>query len=378
MAVTSICFLSSQHPPRDKRVFDKEAVSLAAAGLEAIHIAPGPEGSTRESGVKIITYGGASRLRRLPLLYRLAKQTNADVYHCNELDSWIVGLGLKLFCGKRVVFDVHEHYTSRFAERFFPKALHPAAAAFMRTVMALLARPTDRLVLAKRSVAADFPGSKNKQVLVQNFTRMSVNGSDNRDGADSTRNSSGIVTAIHLGLISKLRGWPQLVEALRLVDSAELRLHIVGEFNDGSQPEFERAIDDLGLRDRIVIEPWMRFEEAYKRIRAADIGLILFQPGIGNHQFALPHKLFDYMLAGLAVVAPHFAEEVSSIVLESDCGLLVDTSNPQDIARALNKLLRDPEERKRLGRNGTSAVLERYNWECEAEKLVHMYHDMEP
>ena len=35
-----VCFLSSMHPPRDKRVLDKEAISLAQAGFEVIHLAP--------------------------------------------------------------------------------------------------------------------------------------------------------------------------------------------------------------------------------------------------------------------------------------------------------------------------------------------------
>ena len=51
-----VCFLSSLHPPFDKRVFDKEAISLAAAGFEVFHVAPGNIGTQLNSGVLIKTY----------------------------------------------------------------------------------------------------------------------------------------------------------------------------------------------------------------------------------------------------------------------------------------------------------------------------------
>jgi glycosyltransferase involved in cell wall biosynthesis len=174
-----------------------------------------------------------------------------------------------------------------------------------------------------------------------------------------------------------MRGWPQLIESLSIVDTKELVVRIVGDFNDGSYPAFEKTLIARGLEDRVIVEGWMAFNEAYERIRLSDIGLVLFQPGIQNHVYALPHKMFDYMLAGLPVIAPAFAEEVAPIIKQADCGILVDTSNPDEIAQAIDYLAANPVERKRIGENGRRAVIERYNWEAEAEKLIRMYKELE-
>lgn len=160
------------------------------------------------------------------------------------------------------------------------------------------------------------------------------------------------------------------------MQSRNLDIHIVGTFNDGTQAEFEERVRELGLQDRVLVEDWMPFEQAWARIRASHIGLVLFQPGIRNHVYALPHKMFDYMLAGIPVIAPAFAEQVAEIITEVDCGILLDPSSPQQVAAALERLVNDEEERKRLGRNGRRAVLERYNWEAEAEKLIGMYQEL--
>ena len=115
-----VCFLSAKHSPLDKRVFDKEAASLAQHGFEVVHLAP-QTGAAEwvQRQVRLVTYAPPrrtfDRLLQLPRLYRLAARVNADCYHCNEVDSWLVGVLLKLMRGKKVVFDVHEHYPSMFA-----------------------------------------------------------------------------------------------------------------------------------------------------------------------------------------------------------------------------------------------------------------------
>ena len=370
-----ICFLSSMHPARDKRVFEKEAVSLAAAGFDVTHLCPGTEADAGTfSGVRIVIYprrkGLAGRIGQFRDLYRRAKQLDADVYHCNEVDSWVIGVLLRVLRRKRCVFDVHEHYPSTFAESRFPPRLRPLVAALVRVGFRFLTPFTDRIIAAKRSVAGDFPNASGKLLLVQNFTPVAaIRWAADRAFGDGSRP----VTLIHLGLFSKVRGWPQVLDALAAMRDKTVRLEIVGEINDGTRPELEQRVADLGLSGRVMIREWMPFREAFGLLCRADIGLVTFQPGILNHVYAMPHKMFDYMAAGLAVVCPSFAEEVAPIVSESRCGVLVDPSNSRELGAALDRLASSPEMRREMGQRGQQAVREWYNWEVEAEKLIHMY-----
>jgi glycosyltransferase involved in cell wall biosynthesis len=86
--------------------------------------------------------------------------------------------------------------------------------------------------------------------------------------------------------------------------------------------------------------------------------------------------MFDYMAAGMAVICPDFAVEVAPFVEKSRCGLLVDPSNPDKLARALDRLVEDPELIKTMGANGQKAVLEQFNWEAEVAQLVKMYKEL--
>ena len=378
-----ICFLSSAHPPDEIRPFQKEAVSLVGAGFDVVHLAPGEMGETCKHGVEIITYRSSrsipGRVLKMSRLFGLARRLDVDCYHCNELDSWVVGAALKLTRRTRLVADVHEHYPATLAESRFPPWLRPTVENAVRLVYRLLVPVTDRIVLAKQSVASDFRGSEAKHVLVRNYTlipeQTEPSGRDDVDGGGDGEGSE-VVTAIHIGVVSRKRGWPQLVEALAQVQSKHVCAHIVGTFNDGSQEAFEQRVAELGLEDRVGVEGWMPFEEVCKRVRAASIGLVLFQPGLTNNVYALPHKMFEYMMAGIPVIAPDFAEEVAAIITEADCGILVDPSNPAEIAEALDRLASDATERKRMGENGRRAVAERYNWDAEAETLIAMYREL--
>jgi len=370
-----ICFLSSMHSPRDKRVFDKEAISLVLAGHAVTHLCPGDATEPGiDRGVKIVTYarpaGIKGRLLQFFRLYRMASRENADCYHCNEVDSWFVGVLLKIFRKKRCVFDVHEHYPSTFAESRFPKWLQPMVAGSVRLVFRVLTPFTDRLILAKQTVSDDFHCSESKKVLVRNFTPLA--------GVDFAEDRCSIlegetITLVHLGLFNKVRGWPRVLDALNIMRHKNVRLEIIGEFNDGTRGEFESVVRTYKLESRIVVHDWMPFERAFQYLTNAHIGLVVFQPGIRNHVYAMPHKMFDYMAAGLAVICPDFAVEVAPVIQETGCGLLVDTSKSEDLAEKLDDLVSNPDLIHKMGLKGQQAVRDQYNWEVEVGHLVKMY-----
>jgi glycosyltransferase involved in cell wall biosynthesis len=160
-----------------------------------------------------------------------------------------------------------------------------------------------------------------------------------------------------------------MTEALSLLDRRwNARLMLVGAF-EGSATESElRATRGYDRVDLVGSVPYKRIPSYF---RGSSVGLVCLHPG-GGHETALPVKLFEYMAAGLPVIASRFPLW-ERIVRECRCGLSVDPLDPEEISAAIRYLIDHPEEARRMGQNGREAVREKYNWEAEATRLVELY-----
>jgi glycosyltransferase involved in cell wall biosynthesis len=373
-----ICFLSSAHPPLDKRVFAKEATSLAASGFCVTHLCPGTKvDEYTVDGVKIITFprrrGKLGRLATLPELYRKARLLSASAYHCNEPDSAVVGALLRITTGTRVVFDVHEHYPGQIL-RSVPFGTRAVSRVSTRVVIELLGLMMHMVVLAKPSVERDLALSRKRHLLILNATSVNYGGAVANRQPDGRENDA--FTFVHLGVLRKERGSEQLLDAiaeLRRRGRVDVSVRIIGEFEDGTEREFVRKAQSLGIADLIDLHDWMPFEDAYRLVEASDAGLVLFQRSLPNNVRGMPHKMFDYMVAGIPVIAPNFAADIAGVIGPSKAGLLVDTGDPVALAGAMEDLARDRELASSLGSNGRNAVVDSYSWEAEAAKLEAAY-----
>jgi lipopolysaccharide/colanic/teichoic acid biosynthesis glycosyltransferase len=380
----TICLLSAVHPPRDKRVFQKEGISLARAGFRVVHLCPGTEpGHETAEGVELVTYrhrpGKLFRLLMLPVLFWKARAIDADAYHCNEPDSWLVGVALRLLCGRIVVFDCHEHYPGQVV-RWLPWSLRTIGAWATRYYLQVLGLLTDRIVLAKYSVADDFSWSRSRHTVVLNTTPLAAIQDTDRAGAPrSTREEPATFTFVHIGVIRRERGSEELLLAMRILARRgvkSFRVLIIGEFKDGSEQAFFDKARVFGLYDQIEFHRWMPFAEAFALVRQSHAGLILFQKTLANNVRGMPHKMFDYMLAGLPVIAPDFAPDIVGVLDKAGAGLLIDTGEPEALADAMQALIEDGCLARQLGERGRQAVLEKYHWERDAQTLIAAYHEL--
>lgn len=108
--------------------------------------------------------------------------------------------------------------------------------------------------------------------------------------------------------------------------------------------------------------------ELYGSARA---GIVIYQPA-QNHYEAQPVKMFEYMAAGLPVIASGFPFW-KTIVEETGCGVCV---NPQDaiaVRKACVYLLNNPDKGQEMGRLGREAVVNKYSWTSEEKKLLELY-----
>ena len=101
------------------------------------------------------------------------------------------------------------------------------------------------------------------------------------------------------------------------------------------------------------------------------LGLVLYQPA-ANHYESQPIKMFEYMAAGLPVVASDFSLW-RRIIEENSIGICVPPTDVNAVHNAIDQLMNAPEMGQQMGRNGRKAVMEKYNWSVEEKKLIALY-----
>ena len=123
-----------------------------------------------------------------------------------------------------------------------------------------------------------------------------------------------------------------------------------------------QKVDFLGYVDR---------EGINRTLNSSVAGLVVLHPTI-SYIDSLPVKMFEYMCAGIPVIASDFPLW-RSIIDNAQCGLCVDPLETQEIADAIDYLVTHPEEARAMGENGRKSVIERYNWSIEEAKLFDFY-----
>jgi glycosyltransferase involved in cell wall biosynthesis len=369
-----VCILCCVHKWYDTRVYHKMAVSLAENGYDVTVVAPGETEVDKKNGkylrIKCFLrhYGIFGRIRNMAKAFQIAKNEKFVLLQACEVESWFVGLVLKAFQPKtKVVFDVHEVYSHCYADRL-PGILRYPVASVIRFVFHVCSLFTDLIVFAKSGVSLDFKYANDKVTHVLNYVQKSRI----KQAAMSKIIHPKKYFAIHIGGFSKERGWVQLLKALKLSKNENINVLILGKIQEGADTLYNTA-KAMGVESRITIVEEVPYDEVFAYLQEAYVGLMLYQPGFVNHTYAFPLKLFDYMAAGLYVIAPRFSVEIVPIVKSVENGLLIDVSNPKEIAEALNKIYYDLDSFAQRGIKGRLAVKQYYNWESEFSKLNTAY-----
>lgn len=364
-----VVHLTSGHHADDERICWKECLSLARAGYDVSLIVPEEHpsrlpGLPAEVRVNAIPNrpGRFGRLVVMPwLLLAAGLRRKADIYHVHEPELLFCGFLLRL-TGKKVIYDAHEDFPRDILVKdWIPAGLRGFAAAATSVLEWLAGRTLSGVIAATPAIARRFPSSHT--ALVRNFARIS------EFSACAARERDDCPALAYIGGITVDRCAPEMVQTLgRLERFPHLRLIMAG------------PMAPPGLRDTLTALPdWCQVDYRGQQGRSgivailakARIGLVLFH-SLRNYIEALPVKLFEYMAAGIPVVAADFPL-LREIVEGNRCGLCVPSRNVEAIAEAIDWLLTHPAEATEMGRRGRDAAMKQFSWESEERVLLHFY-----
>jgi glycosyltransferase involved in cell wall biosynthesis len=174
----------------------------------------------------------------------------------------------------------------------------------------------------------------------------------------------------YAGGFQYLRGLDTLVRATAIARKQipNILLLLIGQGDQ--EPFLIRECKSLDLEGHAVFTGWISLDEMMRRLRRSDVCVI---PHLVNRHTntTIPHKLFQYMALGKPVIATP-ATPIRRIVEEAACGIIVPDGSAEEMANAVI-MLTDRRLAARLGESGRTAVVTRYNWEADSEKLVELY-----
>lgn len=361
----NIVHFSIVHTYQDPRILYKECTSLSNAGftvdlyarseqervINNVSIHPVPTSKSRIIRALIKTW----------VLFFKLKKKNADIYHFHDPELIPVGLMLRL-CGKRVIYDVHEHVPDQIlSKQWIPKPLRFFVSKCVDFIERKSARFFTGIVVATPTIENRFSKFNENILLLNNYPILEKFNVLDRN-VKQTSNAKNIC---YIGSITQIRGIYQIVQALGHVN---VQLLLAGKFDS---EKLKQDCEQLPGWSKVLELGYLSYNELFDVMKNSMAGLVLLHP-VPNFLNAQSTKIYEYMAAGLPVIASDFPLW-KNFVEGDQVGLCVDPFDIKKITEAIEYLCNHPAEAKQMGENGRKLIETQYNWGIEAKKLISFY-----
>lgn len=297
----------------------------------------------------------------------LFKKHSFDIIHIHDLPLVRVGIEMKEKYNIPVVADLHEnwpaylrmsHHTRTLAGRILsPNKLW---VQYEKSIL----RKTDHIIVVveeakERLISLGL--DPDRITVVSNTINLS------HTPVPERTEKSDIPLLFYAGAIHYHRGLQTVIEALARMDRTKYRLLALGEGR--YRKHLINLAEKLGVQEYVDFPGWVPYQKVLKEMSRADYALI---PHIKSDHTdsTIPHKLFQYMYAGIPVIASNCVP-LERIINETKTGIIFPSEDAGRLADILESL--DDTRGKEWGENGKLWVTKKYNWQYDAKRLISIY-----
>ncbi len=360
----------------DSRV-QREASALGAAGHQVCVLELGPvspdaatmDGYARRSVLprRGRRPGRLGQARSLLSFVGAVVRLRPEVVHAHDVAMLLPGIVGARLVGAGVVYDTHELATGvPYRERLWAGLVAALERLFVRRCAAVITVSdgiADRLVELYRL--------PRRPIVVRNVSALRPSGPGGLRTRLGVDRSTPVV--LHQGAPAPGRGCAQLVHAAASLE--DVHVAFLGDPDPGYGRALERLIAARGVQQRVKLLPSVPPGELLAWTAEADVGVTLLEDTCENHRLALPNKLFEYIAAGIPVVAGALPE-IERLVRSYEIGWCAKPDDPDDLACTLRRALPEcqaPQLRKRL-----AAAAAELTWAKERLSLLELYRPDRP
>lgn len=292
--------------------------------------------------------------------YLLSHRCNLLV--SNDLDTLLANFVAHRIKRIPMVYDSHEYYTET------PELLNrPMVQGFWQWIERMIFPQLTDIITVNDSIARLYEEKYGKKLqVVRNIPRTFRHYKPKSRKELDLPEDKRIIMMQGAG-INIQRGAEEAIEAIKMVKNAVLLIIGGGDVIE----KLRQLALKPELTGKVLFKPKMPYNDLMQHTLLADVGLTLDKDTNINYRYSLPNKLFDYIHAGIPVLASRLPE-IAQIVEGYNIGMITESHDPAEIARILNRMLDDDSVRLAWKENLAKAARE-LNWENEEKVLKTVY-----
>ena len=299
-------------------------------------------------------------------LFILLLFSKADIFHANDLDTLLANFIAAKLRGKTIVYDSHEYFTE------VPEIQHKKfVKKTWQIIEGYIFPKLEYIFTINQSIANLYQQKYNKKLIILRNIPRKLNLQQRKTKLELGIPMGKDIIILQGAGINMDRGAEELIEAMKYLKNTFLL--IIG---DGDViKSLKKKVLILNLKDSVLFKGKMPYLEMMQYTKHAQLGITLDKDTNINYKFSLPNKLFDYIQAGIPILASKI-EEVEKVIKNYEIGLLIDNHEPIHIAEKIQFALSHKESIKKWTINLETAAKE-LNWENEETFLIETYKKIE-
>ena len=299
-------------------------------------------------------------------LFILLLFSRVDVYHANDLDTLLANFVVAKIRRKPIVYDSHEYFTG------VPEIQNkPIVKGIWLRIERWIFPKLKNIFTVNNSIAQLYKNEYGKDLrIMRNIPNKFKLDSKKTKAQLGIPENKDIIITQGAG-INIDRGIEEAVEAMQYLEN--VCFLIIG---DGDViPQLKERVRELRLENSVIFKGRMPYQEMMQHTQHAQLGLTLDKDTNINYRFSLPNKLFDYIHAGIPVLAKKVIE-VRKIIDTYKVGLFIENHKPKHIADQIRLALNNSELKSEWSKNMDRAASE-LNWSHEEQALLEVYAKIE-
>ncbi len=284
----------------------------------------------------------------------------------NDLDTALPNYFISKLKGIKMIYDSHEYFTET------PELVHrPRVQRVWKCIEGFVVPKLKEMITVCDSIAELFEEKYGvKCHVVRNIPpRAALPPKGDKQALDLPMDKHLLV--LQGSGINIQRGAEELVESMQYLDDCYLMVIGGGDV----LPVLKQMVADLRIEERVRFLPRMPYQQMMAYTQLAELGFVLDKDTNLNYRFCLPNKLFDFIQAGVPIVASHLVE-IEKIIKKYDIGLFIPDHDPKSIAETIKEGLGDASKRM-LWKQGLTQAAAELCWENEQKTLIEIYKNYE-